>query len=125
MIAYYGGPLSKVINGINVMNHLKIAQKLQPDNVVVPYGFGCYYLLVPKAYGKNIDKAEVYFTRALALDPLVPDIYVRLAEIWMLRDDKSKADEYLKKAIELDPQNELVRDVQSRTCRFICGWERQ
>ncbi|MDD5746569.1 MAG: hypothetical protein PHO30_04820 [Candidatus Omnitrophica bacterium] len=124
MIAYYGGPLSKIINGINVMNHLKIAEKLQPDNVLVPYGFGCYYLLVPKVYGKNIDMAERYFNRAMAIDPLVPDIYVRLAEIWMIRDNQGQADEYLKKAEALDPGNELISDVRSKECKFVCGWDK-
>jgi len=122
MIAYNGGPVSKMINGMSILNHLRIAQKLQPDNVVVPYGFGSYYLLAPVRFGKNINTAEHYFNKALALDPLVADIYVRLAEIWMIRGDQEKAHEYLRKATELDPKCGLVADVESGRCDFVCGW---
>ena len=46
MIAHYGGPLSKAVNGAAVMRHLRIAQDIQPDNIAVFFGMGSYYLLI-------------------------------------------------------------------------------
>ena len=121
MIAYYGGPISKSINGAAFLRHLRIVKNLQPENVLVPYGFGCYYLLIPAKYNKRLDIAEGYFRKALSIDPLIPDIYVRLAEVYNLKGDQDKAKEYIDKAADIDPKNELLQDFLSGDCKFVCG----
>ncbi|MFC1594153.1 tetratricopeptide repeat protein [Candidatus Omnitrophota bacterium] len=120
MIAHYGGPVSKVINGRSVLPYLKKAEKLDPDAPAVLFGLGSYYFLIPRIFGRNIDKAEEYLLQAVKVDPNFPDIYVRLAQIAQLRNDNEKYKEYLSKALSLDPENELAKDIERGKCDFIC-----
>jgi len=120
MLAHYGGPFSKVIDGMAVLPNLQKAQKIQPDSAVVLFGLGSYYLLAPSFVGRDVDKAGEYLKKALKADPKFVDIYVRLAQYYKIKGDQVKYNEYLKKALELDPQNEVALDVQSGACKFIC-----
>ncbi len=120
MLAHYGGPWSKAVNGASVWKHLDIIQKLAPDSAVVNFGVGSYYLLIPVAFGRDLKKAEQYLLRAAEKDPRFADIYVRLGQIYQIQGDDNKYQEYLQKALSLDAGNELARDIQSGTCQFIC-----
>ena len=120
MIAYYGGLLSKLVNGLAVKSNLDKAHRLQPDSPAVLFGLGSYYLLAPAIAGGDKTKAEKYFNQALKADPLLADVYVRLAQLAKIEGDKQKYDFYLNKALEIDPQNELALDTQSGRCKFIC-----
>jgi tetratricopeptide (TPR) repeat protein len=120
MIAHYGGPLSKAINGAGVFKHLGIIQKLAPDSAVVNFGLGSYYMLIPVAFNQDLDKAKTYLEKTIAEDPLFPDPYVRLAQIYKKKGDYQKYEEYLAKALALDPKNELALDIKTGTCKFIC-----
>jgi len=120
MIAYNGGPASKMFNGPAVFKHLKIAQSLKPDAVSVYFGFGCYYLLKNKKPGKNLDKAEKFFKKALLIDPLFADGYVRLSQVYEKKGDKEKAKFFLDKALKIDPKNILASDIINNECKFIC-----
>lgn len=120
MIAHYGGPVSKVVNGRSVLPYLKKAESLQPDSPAVLFGLGSYYLLIPKIFGRDIDKAEKYLQKAVEVDPDFPDVYVRLAQIEKLRGNIRKYGEHMNKALELDPDNELARDIQQGKCEFVC-----
>ncbi|MDD5097251.1 MAG: hypothetical protein PHU59_02025 [Candidatus Omnitrophica bacterium] len=120
MIAHYGGPFSKAVNGLAVKPNLDKAAKLQPDAAGVLFGLGSYYLLAPALAGGDKIKAEVYLKKAIAADPLFADIYVRLAQLYKIKGDKEKYGGYLAKALEIDPGNELALDTQSGKCKFIC-----
>jgi len=120
MIAHYGGPIAKVVNGTGVFPTLKDAESLQPNSPGVLFGIGCFYLLAPSIVGGNKDKALDYLQRTVKADPLFADAYVRLAQAYNVKGDKQKYELYLQKALEVDPQNELVLDVQSGRCKFIC-----
>ncbi|MDP8266233.1 MAG: hypothetical protein P9M07_04730 [Candidatus Aceula meridiana] len=120
MIAHYGGPISKAINGAGVLKHLNIIQKLAPDSPVVNFGLGSYYMLVSVALGQNFDKAQGYLEKAIAADPLFANPYVRLAQIYKKKGDMKKYEELINKAFELDPGNELAIDINSGECFFIC-----
>jgi tetratricopeptide (TPR) repeat protein len=120
MIAHYGGPLSKVINGTFVLSHLKKAEKLNPQAPSALYGLGSFYLLVPKFLGRDLDKAEDYLQRAIKIDPNFADVYVRLAQVYRIRGDRTKFDELLNRALVFDSQNELALDIKNEVCNFIC-----
>jgi len=120
MIAHYGGPFSKAINGTSVMPNLKRAQKMQPDSAGVAFGLGSFYLLAPGFAGGNLNKAEEYLKKAITLDPLFADAYVRLGQLYKIKGDNVKYKDYLNKALEIDPQNELALDIKSGQCKFIC-----
>lgn len=120
MIAHYGGPVSKVVNGRSVLPYLRKAERLQPDSPAVLFGLGSYYLLIPAVFGRDINKAEQYLLKAVKIDPDFPDIYVRLAQIEKFRKNNNKYNEYLNKALSLDPMNELARDISQGRCEFVC-----
>lgn len=120
MIAHYGGAFSKIINGTSVFPNLKKAQKLQPKSAAVLFGMGSFYLLAPSLAGGDMEKAEEYLKDALEADPLFPDVYVRLAQVYKIKGDNDKYEMYLNQALEIDPKNELALDIKAGTCKFIC-----
>ncbi len=121
MIAHYGGPISKIVNGTAVLSNIKRAQALQPDNAGVMFGLGSFYLLAPALAGGDIDKAEEYLNKAVKLDPLFADAYVRLAQLYKMKGDNQNYEIYLNKALKIDPKNKLGLDTKSGECKFVCG----
>jgi len=121
MIAHYGGPISKLVNGTVVLGYLKKAQSLQPDSPVVAFGLGSFYLLAPTLAGGDLDKAETYLNKAINIDPLFCDAYVRLAQLYKLKGDEEKYKIYLNKALEIDPKSELAIDIKEGKCKFVCN----
>ncbi len=120
MLAYFGGPLAKMINGTAVLPLLKDAERLQPGSAGVSFGFGSFYLLAPRIIGGDTDKAIAYLERAISQDPLFVDAYVRLAQGYKRKGNLEKYASLLSRALELDPQSEFALDVKKGTCRFIC-----
>jgi len=120
MLAHYGGPLSKAVNGLAVKVNLNKAEALQPNSAAILFGLGSYYLLAPKIAGGDRKKAQEYLEKAIEQDPLFLDAYVRLAQLYRLNGDNLRYQLYLNKVSELDPQNELFLDYKSASCRFIC-----
>ncbi|MFH1363379.1 MAG: tetratricopeptide repeat protein [Candidatus Omnitrophota bacterium] len=120
MIASRGGPLSKLINGTQVLPNLKRAEKLKPDSAEVLFGLGNFYFLAPAIAGGNLDKALTYLERTIEVDPLLADAYVRLAQLYKLRQNNRKYEFYLNLAKNIDSENELLKDELSRECKFNC-----
>jgi len=120
MIAHYGGPLSKIINGTAVFSALKKAQKMSPGHAGVLFGMGSFYLLAPAFVGGDINKAEDYLKKAIVADSLFADAYVRFSQVYQLKGDSKKAQLYLEKALRIDSGNELALDIKNGSCKFIC-----
>ncbi|HQJ15612.1 MAG TPA: hypothetical protein PLJ26_03930 [Candidatus Omnitrophota bacterium] len=120
MISYFGGPMSHFINGIIVMPTLREAQEMKPDSPEVLFGFGCYYLLAPRGMGKNIRLAQYYLERLVEDEPLFPDGFARLAQVYKIQGDQKRYEQMLNTALELDPRCELALDIKNGWCRFIC-----
>jgi tetratricopeptide (TPR) repeat protein len=120
MIAHFGGPLSKSVNGAAVLRHLAIARKLQPDSVMVAFGYGSYYLLVPPVLGRDPDKAISYFEAIIRGQPRFADVYVRMAQAYQLKGMRQQYRAYLSKALELEPDSIIARDIAEGDCHFIC-----
>lgn len=120
MIAHYGGPLSKFINGTAVSPNLRKAQELQPDSAGVMFGMGSFYLLAPAFAGGDLKKAEEYLKKAVEIDPLFADAYVRLGQFYKATGKEEEYRKYLDRALEIDPGNELANDIKDGRCRFIC-----
>ncbi len=112
MIADRGGPVSKLMNGLQVLPYLKKAEGIQPEKAGVLFGLGSFYLLAPGFAGGDKQKGFEYLNKAAAADPLFPDVFARLAQGYKMQGDLAKAKEYLAKARALDPQNFLVRRVE-------------
>ena len=120
MLASNGGIFAKIGEGTQVFPNLRKAEELQPDTPAVLFGLGSFYFLAPGIAGGNINKAKEYLERAVSLDPLFADAYVRLAQVYQAKGDNEKFEAYLNKALEIDPQNRLARDARSKTCKFNC-----
>ncbi|GEM_PF-353868 len=120
VLAYYGGPFSKVINGSQILSNLRRAERLRSQCPSVWWGYGSYYLLSPAFLGRDLDKAKEYFERTITFEPLFADAYVRLGQVYQLRGDVKTFHAYLDKALEIDPRNELALDIKSGSCNFIC-----
>jgi tetratricopeptide (TPR) repeat protein len=120
-IADKGGVLSKIINGTAVLPNLKKAESLQPESAEVKYGLGSFYLLAPSFVGGDLKSAETYLTEAVKLDPLFPNAYVRLGEVYKMKGDKDRYRQYLNKALELDPENEIAISVREGNCKYVCA----
>jgi len=120
MIAHYGGPFSKLVNGTAVLPNLRKAEKLKANLPGVLFGLGSFYLIAPPFVGGDVDSAEKYLRKAIEVDPLFADAYVRLAQYYSIKGDKAKFEEYLSKALRIDPKNELALDFKSGECKFVC-----
>ncbi|HNQ49817.1 MAG TPA: hypothetical protein PLP56_01080 [Candidatus Omnitrophota bacterium] len=120
MIAHFGGPMSRIINGIIVMPTIQRAQMLKADSPEVLFGFGCYYLLAPRGLGKNIRLAKYYLERLVEDEPLFPDGFARLAQVYKVTGDIARYEQLLNTALDLDPKSELALDIKQNTCRFVC-----
>ncbi|MBU2102902.1 MAG: hypothetical protein ABH865_04185 [Candidatus Omnitrophota bacterium] len=120
MLAHYGGPIAKVTQGTRVFSMLKKAESFQPFSSGVYFGLGSFYFLAPFFVGGNIDIAAEYFIKAITADPLFADSYARLAQVYKLKNDTVRYHDLIKKALDIDPGNELALDVQSGRCSFIC-----
>ena len=125
MLAKYGGLLSKVFNGTQVLPNLKKAEALQPNSAAVLFGLGSFYFLAPGIAGGDRDKALDYLMRAVVVDPLLADAYVRLGQVYRMKGDDANFEKYLKRALEIDPENALAKDAKSKQCKFICFTLRQ
>ncbi|MBP7088430.1 MAG: tetratricopeptide repeat protein, partial [Candidatus Omnitrophica bacterium] len=82
MIASRGGPISKLINGTQVLPHLKKAESFQPNSPEVLFGLGNFYFLAPHIAGGDLQKALDYLIKAIEADPLLVDAYIRLAQVY-------------------------------------------
>lgn len=120
ILAHYGGPVSKLVNGTRVFSYLRKAQEFQPESAAVMFGLGSFYLLAPKFSGGDLEKAEGYLKQSIELDPLFPDAYVRLAQVYKAKGDNIKYLQYLGAALKIDTENELAMDIKSGKCKFIC-----
>ncbi len=120
MLANSGGVLAKVLEGSQVLPSLKKAEQLQPDSPAVLFGLGSYYLMAPGIAGGNIDKAKSCLEKAVGIDPFFADAYVRLAQVYKVKGDNKKFQENLNRALEIEPQNALAKDANSKNYKFIC-----
>ncbi|MDD5595555.1 MAG: TRAP transporter TatT component family protein, partial [Candidatus Omnitrophica bacterium] len=84
------------------------------------FGFGSFYLLAPNFAGGDKNRAGDYLKKAIKLDPLFADAYVRLAQFYKIKGDEKKYEDCLNQALKIDPQNDLALDVKNGKCKFIC-----
>ena len=102
-----------------VNGYLKEAQKQMPDSAEVLYAVGSYHLLTPSIAGGSLDKAIILLEKSKHMMPLNPSVYVRLAQAYRACGQKAVSQQYLTKAMELDPRNELLLDDLSGTNVFL------
>ena len=125
MMAHFGGPLSKAINATSVRRHLKIAKELNPDYPTVNFGYASYYMFIPAIIGRDLNKAQELLKETIEKEPLFPDAYARLAQIYRFKGNQEQYETFIDKALQLDPMNEMALDIKNKTCQYICLEEKR
>ncbi len=67
-----------------------------------------------------MNRAEKLLKKAIELDPRFSDAYVRLAQVYKIKGSQTQYEDFLRKALSLDPRSELALDIKSGDYRFIC-----
>ena len=102
-----------------VNGYFREAKKLMPESPEVLYGTGCYHLLTPSFAGGDIDLAISLLEKSRRLTPLNTQVYVRLAQAYRAKKDENAYSKNIARAIELDPQDELLLDYLSGEKAFL------
>lgn len=120
MLAKRANPFTKPVHFFAMKRHLNTVQELQPDSFAALLGQASYLMAIPPFLGRDLQKAEALFLKAVKKDPYNPEPHVRLAQIYQYQGQTKKADQYLQKAEELDPQDKMLNDFLKGTCEFVC-----
>ena len=113
-LADQGGPVAKLRYGTQVKSYLSEAQQLQPDSLAVLIGMGSFYVMAPPLIGGDLDEGIEYLRRAIAEDPRAAVAYARLAQAYHKKGDQAAFRSYLEKALEIDSQDEIALELQTR-----------
>lgn len=110
--AAQGGIFCKLVYGTRIKGYFELAKELAPDLPEVRLGLGTYCLLAPKVAGGDIDKAVEELECAIKLAPDFATPKARLAQAYKDNGNMPKYRLYLKQAKELDPENEVVKEIE-------------
>lgn len=112
--AMQGGFLSKVLYGTRIMGYFERALAFAPDLPEVHLGLGTFCLLAPKIAGGDVDRAIEELEWAVKLAPDFATPQARLAQAYKEKGNIEKYNFYLKRAKELDPDNEVAKEIEKR-----------
>ena len=107
----YGGMFAGPKLGPKVKEENKRALALDDRNPRAWASLGRQYLMAPAMFGGDVSKAIESFQKSLALDPQQDETWVWLAQAFKKKGDKPKAHDALDKALQLNPQSPLARNV--------------
>lgn len=107
-----GWLLAKLKYGTKIHGYFLKASQLAPDLPDTHLVLGTFYLLAPGIAGGNLDQALSELERALKIAPGFASINARLAQAYQKKGDLEKYNFYINKARELDPENEVLKEVQ-------------
>lgn len=108
-----GGLLSKIAYGTRIRGFFEKAKVYAPDLSEVRLGLGSFYLLAPKITGGDLDRAIEELECAVQLTPDFATANARLAQVYKQKGDLKKCNFYIQRAKELDPENEVIKEVEN------------
>lgn len=111
--ASLGGLLSKAAYGLRIKSFFEKAKNIAPELSEVHLALGSFYLLAPNIAGGSIDKAIEELEYAAKLTPDFATVNARLAQAYNKRGDLEKSNFYIRRAKELDPQNDILYEVRN------------
>jgi len=94
-------------------SELNKALAMDPNNPDVYLSVGRVILFTPKVLGGGTQKAKEFFDKAIALDPYSDEAYAWFGKIAFMEKKIEKALEFWKKAIEINPKNQLATKMIS------------
>jgi len=111
--ASLGGFFSKIAYGTRIRGYFEKAKRLAPDLSEAYLGLGTFYLLAPRIVGGDIDKAIGELETAVKLTPEFATVNARLAQAYKKKGGSGKYNFYFQRAKELDPDNEVLRELEA------------
>ncbi len=88
------------------------AKDLAPELAETRVGLGSFYMFAPFFLGGNLEKAIVELEYAVKLAPDFATANARLAQAYKKKKDTAKYQFYLLRAKSLDPENEVVKEIE-------------
>jgi tetratricopeptide (TPR) repeat protein len=107
-----GGFLRKLTYGTRIRGYFEKALSLAPELTEVHLGLGSFYLMAPKIAGGDIERAVQELEEAVRLAPDFATANARLAQAYKKKGDLEKYNLYLGKAKALDPENEVLKEIE-------------
>ncbi|MCM8801424.1 MAG: tetratricopeptide repeat protein [Candidatus Omnitrophica bacterium] len=105
------GILSKLRYSVKIKSYIFQAHKLAPELPEVNLALGTFYLLAPGFLGGNLEKAIETLEYTVKLAPDFATANARLAQAYKNKGDLEKYNFYLECAKNLDPYNELLKEL--------------
>ncbi|MFH0913215.1 MAG: hypothetical protein V1884_02910, partial [Candidatus Omnitrophota bacterium] len=107
-----GGLFSKLAYGTQIKGYFEKAKALAPDLPEAYLGLGTFCLLAPRISGGDVDRAIEELEYAVKLAPDFATPQARLAQAYKIKGNIEKYNFYIKRARELDPENEVAREIE-------------
>jgi len=101
----------KITYGMQIKRHFLKAKALASDLPEISLALGTFYLLAPAIAGGNLEDALKELDDAVKIAPDFATVNARLAQAYRKKGDLDKYNFYLKKTRELDPENEVLREL--------------
>ncbi|MDD2690078.1 MAG: tetratricopeptide repeat protein [Candidatus Omnitrophica bacterium] len=101
----------KITYGMQIKRHFLKAKALASDLPEISLALGTFYLLAPPIAGGNLEEALKELDAAVKIAPDFATVNARLAQAYKKKGDLDKYNFYLKKTRELDPENEVLREL--------------
>lgn len=109
---FKGGLFSKIKYCTKIRSYFLKAKELGPDLPEVHLGLGTFYLLAPAIIGGNSERAFKELELALKLSPDFATANARLAQCYKKKGDLEKYNCYIKRTMQIDPENEVLREIK-------------
>lgn len=103
--------LKKVIHGLQVKASFDKAVRLAPDLPEVHLAVGTFYLKAPAIIGGNTVRAIRELETATRIAPDFAEANARLAQAYKKNGKIREYNFYIKRAKELDPENEVLKEL--------------
>lgn len=106
-----GKIFSKIRYGTQIKCYFLQAKKIDSGLPEICMGLGTFYLLAPKIVGGDIDKAIDELELAVKAAPDFATANARLAQAYKKKGDLDKFALYSGRARQLDPENEVLQEL--------------
>ncbi len=105
------GFINKIRYGLGIKGYFLKAKELAPDLAEVRMSLGAFYLSAPAIIGGNLNRAMDELELAVKIAPDFATANARLAQAYKKKGDLEKYNFYLQRARELNPNNEVLKEL--------------
>ena len=99
--------------GPKIVAENKRALELDGNNALVLAAVGRQYLMAPKMFGGNVEKAVENLQKSTQLDPRADETFVWLARAYREKGDAASANKALDEALRLNPRSVFAQNTKA------------